>query len=446
MCTATVSQLVCSSNSNAPVTSSMEQRHTLILVNPGHFHAALTLRKRHPLLSDEVYVYAEDGPELRDFLRLVASFNQRRDDPTSWVMHVYRGHDYMDALVQQLPGDVAVVAGKNDSKLSTIQRLHQAGVHVLGDKTWVTNASQLALLRDITASPPLVMDIMTERFEIATRLQQALSTNQEVFGGFRQTGNEPAVYFKSVHHLYKEVNGEPLVRPAWYFDTGTQGEGITDVTTHLVDLAQWLVNGESGSADETDVILTGARQWPTSIPLETFSRITGLSDFPAEIQRHVSNGALQYLCNANIRYRLGTVAVEIDSIWDLAIPEGGGDTHYCVLRGTHADLVVDQGPASGFKTRLRVVPTRPGDGYDDVLTRALLGLQRLCPGVQHEADGEGYLVLIPVASHHGHEARFADVLNQFLDYVNAGKCPQDISLQLVTKYTLLANAYELSHR
>ncbi len=428
------------------MTASTEKRHTLILVNPGHFHAALTLRKRHPLLSDEVYVYAEDGPGLRDFLRLVASFNQRKEDPTSWEMHVYRGQDYMDALLQQLPGDVAVVAGKNDSKLSTFQRLHQAGLHVLGDKTWVTDASHLALLNDITASPPLVMDIMTERFEIATRLQQALSTDEEVFGGFRETGGDPAVYFKSVHHLYKEVNGEPLVRPAWYFDTAVQGEGITDVTTHLVDLAQWMVNGESGPADGTDVVLTGARQWPTSIPLDTFSRITGLSDFPVEVRRHVSNGVLQYLCNANIRYTLGSVPVEVDSIWDLAIPEGGGDTHCCILRGRRADLVVDQGPASGFLPRLRVIPTGERSAFGGVLARALSGLQSLCPGVTHEASGDGYAVVVPAAMHQGHEARFAEVLNKFLQYVDAGEWPQRVSRELVTKYALLAKACELSHR
>ena len=115
-------------------------KHTLIVVDPGHFHAALSLRKRHPLLSDEVYVYAEEGAELNDFVRLVASFNQREENPTAWGLHIYRGDDYMEALLHRPPGDVAIVAGKNDSKLSTMQRLHQAGLHVLGDKTWVTDA------------------------------------------------------------------------------------------------------------------------------------------------------------------------------------------------------------------------------------------------------------------------------------------------------------------
>ena len=286
---------------------------------------------------------------------------------------------------------------------------------------------------------------MTERFEVATRLQQALSTDHDVFGGFRDTGSEPAVYFESVHHLYKEVNGQPLVRPAWYFDTAVQGEGITDVTTHLVDLAQWMVAGESGSDGEGDIVLTAARQWPTSVPLETFARITGLRDYPAEVLGRVHDGVLQYLCNANIKYTLRGVPVEVDSIWNLAIPEGGGDTHYCVLRGLRADLIVDQGPETGFETRLRIVPAQNSRAYGQAVTHALLGLGELCPGVGQEAQGDGYLVTIPAAMHTGHETRFAEVLNQFLGYADSGEWPQRVSQELVTKYTLLARANALSH-
>ncbi len=425
---------------------SVNAKHTLVVVNPGHFHAGLTLRKQHPLLSDEVYVYAEDGTGLRDFLHLVNAFNQRNDEPTKWGLHIYRGPDYLDALLQQPPGDVAIVAGKNNTKLATMQRLHQAGLHVLGDKTWLIDASQLDLLETITGSPPLAMDIMTERFEVATRLQQGLSTEEDVFGRFRSAGEEPAVYLKSVHHLYKEVNGEPLVRPAWYFDYGVLGEGITDVTTHLVDLAQWIVAGEKGADYERDIVLTAARQWPTEMPLEIFSRITGLKEFPGYATRDVSNGVLHYLCNAKIKYTLRGVPVEVDSIWNLAIPEGGGDTHLGILRGTRADLVVDQGADTGFLTRLRVIPTQDSSAYREALGKALAGMQDICPGVSCKSDGNGYLVTIPAAMHHGHEARFAEVLNQFLGYVDAGKWPRRVSEELVAKYKLLANAYQLSHR
>ncbi len=55
--------------------------HSLIVINPGHFHAALTLREMHPNLSKDVYVYAEEGADLKSFIRLVNSFNNRRDNP-----------------------------------------------------------------------------------------------------------------------------------------------------------------------------------------------------------------------------------------------------------------------------------------------------------------------------------------------------------------------------
>lgn len=425
---------------------SESKKHTLVVVSPGHFHAGLTLRNRHPLLADEVYVYSEDGPELGDFLSLVDAFNRRQAEPTSWRLHIYRGTDYLDALLRERPGDVAIVAGKNNTKLKTMQRLHEAGIHVLGDKTWLIDGSQLDLVEEITASPPLAMDIMTERFEIATCVQQALCANEQVFGGFRSAGDEPAVYMKSVHHLYKEVNGEPLVRPVWYFDYSVLGEGITDVTTHLADLAQWMVAGDKGANYARDIVLTSARQWPTDIPLEIFSRVTGLDAFPDFTRQHVSNGVLHYLCNAKITYTLRGVPVEIDSIWDLAIPQGGGDTHYSILRGNFADLVVDQGPETGFLTRLRVVPTRKTATHEKALREALDGMEGICPGVGLSDDENGYLITIPAAMHQGHEARFAQVLDQFLGYVEGGEWPRRVSEELIAKYTLLANAYDLSHR
>ncbi len=287
---------------------------------------------------------------------------------------------------------------------------------------------------------------MTERFEVATRLQQALSANEALFGSYRNTDGEPAIQFSGVHHLYKQVNGKPLVRPAWYFDTAVQGEGITDITTHFIDLAQWFVGNESISGDRADAVVTGARQWPTKIPLNILATITGLSEFPANVRRNVRDGALDYLCNANIRFTLRGLPVEIDSVWNLAIPEGGGDTHYCILRGTRADIVVDQGPETGFETRLRVIPVDASDAFNNVLTRALSDMQSEFPGVNHEATGTAYEIVIPTAMRHGHEARFADVLNRFLEYVDSGTWPAELGPQLVAKYSLLANARELSHR
>ena len=83
-------------------------------------------------------------------------------------------------------------------------------------------------------------DIMTERFEITTQLQRALSMDTTLFGQLEKgSPSDPSVIKESVHHFYKFVSGSVLTRPSWYFDDKQQGAGIVDVTTHLVDLIQW---------------------------------------------------------------------------------------------------------------------------------------------------------------------------------------------------------------
>ncbi len=418
--------------------------HNLIVVNPGHFHAALSLRERHPKLSDEVWVYSEAGPDLDRFLAIVESFNRRAVNPTRWNLHVYRGADYLEKLLAERRGEVAIVAGKNHTKLDTIGRLHAAGLSVLGDKPWLIEPAQLGALRDIVATPPLARDIMTERQEIANRLQRALASNKEVFGEFRCDGNASAIDIKSVHHLLKLVNGAPLVRPPWYFDIAVQGEGITDVTTHLVDLAQWLVGDDRPWSFARDVSALSARQWPTEVPLAVFRQVTKLDDFPPALSAHVREGSLHYRCNALLGYRLCGVPVRIEALWDLIEPQGGGDLHRAVLRGSEADLIVDQGPATGYLTALEVHPLRGGQAYAKVLARTIESLQGEFPGLAAQPDGSAFRVLIPAALRTTHEQHFAIVLEAFLRDIESGHLAESVGAGLVCRYALLARAAELS--
>ncbi|HEX9841336.1 MAG TPA: oxidoreductase, partial [bacterium] len=71
---------------------------TLAFLDPGHFHAALTLRERHPLVREEVFVYARPGAELEAFLGLVQAFNARAGRPTAWRPQVWRGDDPLERL------------------------------------------------------------------------------------------------------------------------------------------------------------------------------------------------------------------------------------------------------------------------------------------------------------------------------------------------------------
>ena len=56
--------------------SSFAAVHTLTFLEPGHFHATLTLKAPHAAVSPEIFVYATAGPELDDFLALVEKLSR----------------------------------------------------------------------------------------------------------------------------------------------------------------------------------------------------------------------------------------------------------------------------------------------------------------------------------------------------------------------------------
>ena len=421
-------------------------KHTLVVLDPGHFHAALTLRQRHPRLSNDVYVYAADGPDLEHFLRMVQTFNRRTDHPTQWNLHVYRGDDHFERLRAERRGDIVVIAGKNDSKMASIHRLHADGFFVLGDKPWLIDPGQTGMLKEPATIPPQAMDIMTERHEVATRLQVALAALRPVFGRLHDGGGGPAISMESVHHLYKIVNGVPLARPSWVFDVAIQGEGITDVTTHLVDLAQWFTDDGRAFDCDRDVELLTARQWPTGVPRDLFKRITGLDDFPASLCHRVTGDTLSYLCNAAMTFRLRGLTVAIESRWALEVPERGGDTHYAVLRGTAAELIVEHSAQTRYVTELTIRPVDDRAAYTAALDSAIESLQSRFPGVGIEPAVAGYRAIIPRALRTTHEQHFAKVLDQFLIRIDGGELSDKPGRDLVAKYTLLARAAELSRR
>jgi hypothetical protein len=100
--------------------------HTLLFYEPGHFHAALTLRVSNPRVDDTVHLYAVPGPERDAFLALVDAFNHRSEAPTRWQIELHEGDDpgeLLERLITERPGDAVVLAGRNDGKLATIAAL-----------------------------------------------------------------------------------------------------------------------------------------------------------------------------------------------------------------------------------------------------------------------------------------------------------------------------------
>jgi len=414
--------------------------HTLAFLDPGHFHAALTLRERHPAVREEVFVYAPEGPELDDFLGLTDAFNRRTERPTAWRPVVRAGAGALERLEAERAGDVVILAGRNDRKMALIRRLHDAGFHVLADKPWLAGPEGLHDLRHVLAGGRLAVEIMTGRHEITSILTRKLVGDAEVFGDF---DGSPAIEMTSVHHLEKTVNGAPLRRPAWFFDVRVQGDGIADIPTHMVDHAQRLVAAavsRSAARPATALELTAARRWATMVPRALFARVTGVPDFPPEIRGAVAGAELSYYGNAELSFRLGGVSVALDTRWDLSAPAGGGDTHRAAIRGTRAEIRVEQSASTGFRRRLCVLPRLDADRLRSALERAVAGWQGEHPGVAVSAADIGWEICVPRALDTRHESHFPLVLAEFLALVDGGGAPVARAADTLAKYSLLARA------
>jgi len=418
--------------------------HRAVFYEPGHFHAALTLRASQPRLAPDIHVYATPGPEREAFVALVESFNRRAEHPTHWRLHLHEGEQLLQRVIEDEQGDFVVLAGRNDTKLETIARLTQAGLHVLADKPWLTDSRQLPYLVQVTTGARLAMDIMTVRHSTLARLIAHIVHTPELFGTFVAPDSAaPAIDIGSVHHLYKWVNGRPLRRPAWYYDITVQGDGLVDIQSHMVEQAQWWVLGADVGDFTRDVVLDSASLWATPVPPALFHDSTGIDAYPEALQPAVRDGVLQYACNGEIGYRLRGICVRQRAEWRQREPEGTGDLHRLTVRGSRCAIHIRQGEETGYAATLHLEPAA-GVALEPVLRTVLARWQEHFPGLAYEPSALGMRVLPPAALDHGHESHFALVLAAFLDHLERGVWPEALQARIRMRYTLLARARELA--
>jgi len=247
---------------------SEEAKVRLVTLAPGHYHAALVQKSMYDQVDGVVQVYAPDGPDVQNHLAYIDRFNNREENPTSWVEKVYTGDDYLERMLAERSGNVVVISGNNRRKAEYIKAAVDAGFNVFCDKPMCIGAADFRLLEDAFARAEkngvLVYDIMTERFNIFHIVQKMLVLDKDVFGDMQKgSAAEPAVVKESLHHFFKHVSGAPIRRPTWYFDTAQQGEGLLDVTTHLIDLMMWTCFPDEAMDYRRDVVMKQARRWPT---------------------------------------------------------------------------------------------------------------------------------------------------------------------------------------
>jgi predicted dehydrogenase len=292
----------------------------------------------------------------------------------------------------------------------------------------------------------LLYDIMTERFEITTILQRELAHQPALFGELTKgTLEEPAITKESVHHFSKIVSGSHLKRPQWFFDVRQEGEGIVDVTTHLVDLIQWEAFPETILRPD-DVNMLQARRWATPITLEQFKKVTGAETFPDFLKGDVKDGVLQVYSNGEFTYALKGVNAKVSVTWNFEAPPGSGDTHFSMMRGTKANLVIRQGKEQNFKPVLYI--EKSGSESDEAFAAsvesAIAMAEKKYPGMSVQRDGDAWRVIVPDNYSNGHEAHFAQVTENYLRYLREGKLPEWEVPDMITRYVTIMRAYEIS--
>ncbi len=422
----------------------------LMTLDPGHFHASLVQKVMYPQIDPTVYVFGPEGPDIQSHLNRIESFNNRVDEPTEWEEEVFTGPGYFDQMILQKPGNVVILSGNNSIKTDYILNSVKAGLNVLADKPMIIYPEDFQKLEkafEVAEENGVILyDIMTERHEITSILQRKLSGIPEIFGQVKFGSPEnPAITKESVHHFFKYVSGNPLKRPAWFFDTSQQGDGLVDVTTHLVDLIQWECYPEE-IIKKDDIEISKSTHWPTSLNTEEFQKVTGIGEFPGYLEKDVDDGNLLVYANGEIIYRIRDIWAKVKVEWNFMAPEGGGDTHYSIMKGTLSNLIIQQGEKENYRPELYIELT--GDIDSEEFEK------RLKEAVKHDITKEGLRVVkedakrwrieIPGKYRVGHEAHFGQVTGKFLGYLVDGKLPVWEVPNMITKYYTTTEALKMA--
>jgi predicted dehydrogenase len=412
---------------------------SLIVVEPGHFHAALVQKSIYADVDSVVHVYASEGPDVQAYLDKIDKYNTRPEEPTNWKEEVYTGADFLDKMLSEKKGNVVVLAGNNQKKTDYIKQSVDAGLNVLADKPMAIDAAGFDKLQEAFTSAEknkvLLYDIMTERYEITNTLQRELAALPDIFGELQKgTPTDPSVVKESVHHFFKYISGEALVRPSWFFDVNQQGEGMVDVTTHLVDLVQWSCFPNVVLDYKNDINVLSTKRTATKMTPSQFKLVTKNDTYPDFLKKDVTDSTLNVYSNGELNYTLKGVHAKVSVIWNFQAPDGTGDTHYSVMKGSKANLIVRQGKDQKYKPVLYIETKDKSKTYEDAVAASFKSVQEKFPGIELKKNKAGWEITIPAKYDNGHEAHFAQVANKYMEYLKDGKLPEWEVPNMIAKY------------
>ena len=382
----------------------------VVVLDPGHFHASLLQKDALAVINDTIRIYAPEGIGVNQYLESIDSYNHR---PSI-----------------------------------------KAGYNILADKPLAINSQDFQLLTEAYQLAQqkglLLYDLMTERYDILNIIEKELLHQTELFGELQKgSPDNPSVIMESVHHFFKKVSGKPLVRPAWYYDIAQQGEGIADVTTHLIDLINWQCFPDEAIHYQSDVKVLSAKHWPTPITLAEFSQSTQTDSFPIYLKQYIKNDVLKVMANGSLNYTVKGICMGMKVTWNYMPPVHGGDTFTSIKKGSKATLKIVQNEKNGFVKELYIQkkPNIDSHTFETQLQKTIEQLQESYPflSVKNKSNGI-YLIDIPQEYRLGHEEHFSKVAKAFLHYIRNKNIPEWENANTLTKYYITTTAVEMAKK
>src|SRR5690606_29278679 len=89
----------------------------LIVLSPEHPHGVYIQQTFSNFLDKEVSVYAASKANIQDsYLNRIERFNKKSKKQDAWRLHIYTGADYLEKMLQEKNGDIALIASNNQLK------------------------------------------------------------------------------------------------------------------------------------------------------------------------------------------------------------------------------------------------------------------------------------------------------------------------------------------
>jgi hypothetical protein len=197
---------------------------------------------------------------------------------------------------------------------------------------------------------------------------------------------------------------------------------------------------------EKDIKLWEAKRWPTLITPAQFQTSTKLTQVPDYLKNTLNpEGQMAVFSNGQIDYQIKGHFARVKVTWAWQAEPGAGDTHYSIMRGTNASLVIRQGAEQGYQPVFSVETNRFKEvAYRNTFDRVFREVAKSFPGISYILIGNTAIFDIPNVYKEGHEAHCARVTEKYLDFLSKGKMPEWEVPNMLVKYKLTTEALNLA--